>query len=206
MKLCSINNCSAKSRARGLCKKHYLYASRHSCLPEKQPYKRTPSQKTETDRFWLKVDKKHPDECWIWMGAKHKSGYGNFKLDNKKIVKSHRYSFLITHGQLDESLYVCHSCDNPSCVNPNHLWQGTAKENNKDCRDKNRAVFPPDQKVENHSQHILTNNDVLDIRKKFHNGVKQADLMRSYQVSRNTIYKICRNKSWQHLGENNEST
>lgn len=204
--ICSIINCSNKIEARGLCKKHYNYYRRHNNLPPKQPYKRPKRQKDELVRFWERVDKKNVNDCWIWKAGKDIVGYGNFQLDDKSVVKAHRYSFLITNGYLDNNKFICHSCDNPSCVNPKHLWEGTAADNNADCRNKNRAVPPPDQKGENHSQHILTEHQVLDIRKKFENGIKQAELMRMYGISRNAIHKICQRKTWKHIGETNEST
>jgi hypothetical protein len=201
MSCCIVPNCNKISQSRGLCKRHYLYAYRHNSLPEKKTYKRPKRQKEETLRFWERVDKNNENSCWIWLGRKNRQGYGEFVLDNKKTVKAHRHSFLLVYGYLDKDKFVCHSCDNPSCVNLNHLWQGTAAENNYDCRSKSRAVPPPDQKGENHSQHILKQNDVLDIRSKYSSGVRQAELMREYAVSRNTIYKICNNLSWKHIGE-----
>lgn len=198
---CSVSTCKNNVKSRGLCKKHYLYYRRHNMLPDKQPYKRPKRQKEESVRFWERIDKSNENGCWVWLGVKNKQGYGEFILDNKKSVRAHRYSFLLSNGYIDNDKFVCHTCDNSSCVNPNHLWLGTAAENNADCRNKNRAVLPPDQKGENHSQHILKEKDVLDIRKRFNNGVKQADLMREYKVSRNTIYKICRNLTWKNLGE-----
>ena len=201
MAKCSVNNCQSDSRARSLCRKHYLYYLRHNILPEKTPYKRPKRQKEEHVRFWQRVDKKSENDCWIWLGRKSKYGYGEFVLDNKKSIRAHRFSFLLRNGYIDNNKYVCHTCDNPSCVNPKHLWLGTAAENNYDCRSKNRAILPPDQKGENHSQHILKEKDVLDIRKRFNDGVKQAELMREYKVSRNTIYKICHNLTWKNTGE-----
>ena len=80
-------------------------------------------------RFWSKVQK--TDSCWLWIGGKDKDGYGLFQLNGKQ-WRSHRFSKLISDG-LDNSLpVVMHTCDNPSCVNPAHLVNGTIQDNNLD--------------------------------------------------------------------------
>lgn len=79
-------------------------------------------------RFWAKVHKPVEEECWEWTGARNKKGYGQFSVN--KIAKStHRISYVIHKGEIPEGLMICHACNNPSCVNPNHLYAGTGKDN-----------------------------------------------------------------------------
>src|SRR3990167_10773640 len=95
-------------------------------------------KRTLSEKFWKKVEKRGIDDCWLWIGAKKDRRYGHM-LHNYQNIGSHRISWLIHHGNIPNNLWVLHKCDNPSCVNPNHLWLGTAKDNSQDRESKNRG-------------------------------------------------------------------
>lgn len=93
------------------------------------------------ERFWSQVIYGPKDECWVWRGSKDIEGYGRFSYDYKQ-YKAHRYSLEVCRAvALDKDIHACHTCDNASCVNYNHLFAGTAKENHDDMVSKGRAPW-----------------------------------------------------------------
>ena len=153
---------------------------------------------TDLDRFWSKVDKSYgPDACWIWTACKQSGGYGRFGL-NGKTVQAHRYSYAAAHGWPAADRHVCHACDNPSCVNPAHLFLGTDADNLADMRRKGRASPPPknDLRGERHGMARLTAEQVLEIRRRSETCRALAPI---YGVSYATIASVKRGDSWGHL-------
>src|ERR1700730_2840026 len=89
-------------------------------------------------RFTEKI--KFNDSCWLWTAAKDKDGYGFFSVNGKQ-TKAHRFSFAHYNGEIPTGMIVCHKCDTPSCVNPDHLFLGTHKINLDDMRSKGREHY-----------------------------------------------------------------
>jgi hypothetical protein len=95
-------------------------------------------KKTPQERFWQKVNKETDSGCWEWTGGKYTSGYGSFSL-NGKSARSHRVSAEWSGLVVTEDTVICHSCDNPICVNPEHLFIGTQHDNMIDKMNKGRS-------------------------------------------------------------------
>lgn len=93
------------------------------------------------ERFWAKVHV--TDGCWEWQASTRQSGYGQFYVPGpngeKLMEQAHRVSYMLTFGDIPDGLHVCHACDNPLCVNPDHLWLGTRNDNMQDMARKGRA-------------------------------------------------------------------
>ena len=143
------------------------------------------------DRFWKKVDKtSNPNGCWEWTGSKDSDGYGRFHFE-EGMVFAHRWSAKYIANMQIDNLFVCHSCDNPSCVNPQHLFTGTIADNTNDKVKKNRQ-----QKGITHGMCKLTEDSVKDIRDR---QLTSKEYAKKYNVSVWTIYDIWSKKSWKHL-------
>lgn len=139
------------------------------------------------DRFWAMVDKS--GDCWLWQGSLHTWGYGQVRMV-KGYMYAHRLSYILTHGDIPDGVYVCHSCDNPRCVNPAHLWLGTPKENQADMRSKGRGKFPMK----------LTETQVIEIREKYATGETSIPkLAREYGVANTTVFHVVARRTWRHI-------
>lgn len=157
---------------------------------------------TESDikRFWPKVNKSHKDECWEWTGhcAKSGLGYGKFRVDGGARM-AHRISFQIANGPPPTDKCVCHKCDNPKCVNPNHLFLGTSAENHNDALKKGRAFCFKPMNGERHPMTKLKDVDVCEIRRLASEGISSTELSLKFNVNRRVIATIKRGDSWKHL-------
>ena len=142
-------------------------------------------------RFWDKVEK--TDDCWLWTGGKRRRGYGTFKY-NGKMVAAHRFSYTENRGVIPPGSYVLHTCDTPSCVNPDHLFLGTRADNMADMVTKGRA-----QRGESRPHAKLADHDVRAIRSAHHDGESQSSIARRYAVSQTSIWKIVHRLRWGHV-------
>jgi len=145
--------------------------------------------KTLQERFWEKVDKKGPDECWEWTASTNTSGYGQINRRGRMVL-AHRLSYEMNKGSIPENLYILHKCDNKKCVNPKHLELGTYSKNIKDAYDRGLRITP---RGENNPMVKLTPIQISKIRD---SKLPQKELVKLYGVTRQQIWRIKQNKSW----------
>lgn len=161
------------------------------------PYERHYHSKPLVDRFWDKVAiPESPESCWLWTGGLNYGdhGYGVFGLADRS-VGAHRFSWELHFGPIPEELWVLHSCDNPPCVSPFHLFLGTNSDN---CRDSVRKGRWGDRRAKVRG-HKLTIEQVRQIKETLlgeHWRGQDADLASQWGVSRILISQIRRGKTW----------
>lgn len=159
---------------------------------------------TQLERFWSRVDKRDPCECWPWTGCDMR-GYGVFHV-GKKMYLATRVMWMLTNGEIGDGLFACHHCDNPPCVNPAHLFLGTHQDNMADRNRKGRAHRGPRANIENIARGEavygakLTPELVREIRAVYAaGGVTQRQLARRYGMAQCPIRHVIIRKTWKHV-------
>jgi len=156
------------------------------------------SQK-DIKRFWDKVqfpEMVGTNECWEWKANCVPDGYGSFRIGSR-MVGAHQVAYTVTIGTILEGLCVCHTCDNPACVNPSHLWLGTHADNMQDKAQKGRASH---LYGERHPKHRLNNDDVKQIRTLYKTGLyTQQKIANLFNISRIAIEHVVNYRTWKHI-------
>ena len=153
------------------------------------------------ERFWNKVNKNGQlildTPCWEWTAGTFSNRYGQFFDGNSKIG-AHRFSYKIHFGDISDELKVCHKCDNRRCVNPEHFFLGTQKENMEDMVRKGRRIHA--SKVgERNGRAIVTESNVLEMRNLHNNGISIAEIARRFDTSETQTARIVKLQSWRHV-------
>ena len=160
---------------------------------------------TAEERFWQRVNQDGPihpglgTACWLWTEGFNYFGYGRFSV-GRQSIGAHRYSYELHIGPIPDGLYVCHHCDNPACVNPAHLFVGTAADNTADSVAKGRHYDGNHFVGETNPSAKLTADDVLAIRDlATRRAMFQRDIATKFGVSQALIEKIIARKVWSHI-------
>jgi hypothetical protein len=161
------------------------------------------------DRFWQKVQK--TNDCWLWTAYTDSNGYGEIhcKNGNSRVEYAHRISWMIHFGSIPEGMEVCHKCDVPRCVRPDHLFLGTQYDNIHDCIDKKRNPIlikgRAGMKGEDHPLRKLTEEQVIEIRRRYVSGVNQynpsnrRELAEEFGINPTHVWQVYARKVWKHI-------
>ncbi len=154
-------------------------------------------------RFWDKVSIPPEGGCWTWTAAKKDGGYGVIGVGRDKLVRAHRMSWELANGPIPDGLFVCHHCDNPSCVNPDHLFLGTPLDNTRDMDNKGRRVSVA---VRGEKQGLakLTRNSVIRIRI-VAGALPAGKIAKAVGVSKKSVLNVLHGKTWKHVQHRSES-
>ena len=193
---CCIKGCDEPAPHNGMCVTHHrrnmAYGSPVATKLAAWRWLRL----SHEERFWLQVQKS--DGCWLWMSGRDRDGYGRFNADHdgEHHKTAHRYSYHLNKGKIPFGLSICHTCDVPACVRPDHLFLGTNAENHADKAAKGRARGQANG--EKHTLAKLTEAQALDI---LNDPRPFAQIANQYGVVPGTISDIKRRRSWGHLGK-----
>lgn len=189
---CSVPGCDKPILARRICGAHYQRFAKSGSFHLQEKTLRPISE-----RFWEKVQK--TEGCWLWTASCDGAGYGQLSTgQGRKIEKASRISWRLHFGEIPAGMNVLHRCDNPPCVRPDHLFLGTKKDNSQDMVAKGRS---PNRKGEQHPRCKLSDEQVIDIRRRFAAGEKQCDIADYFGINFRTVNLIVLNKTWTHLKE-----
>lgn len=188
---CTIEGCGRPHYGHGFCGRHYQRWRKYGRL----------TVLTDADRFWAGVDKDGPEhpvlgKCWVWTKADRGKGYGVLSINDREVA-THRFAYVLLVGPIPNGLFVLHRCDNPSCVNPMHLYAGTHEQNMADKRVRGRAA-----RGERNFNTKLTLGNVREIKRRLRDGGKANSpyaIAKDYGVWPNAITNIAKGRSWVHV-------
>jgi len=183
VRICSIDDCDNTHKAKGYCEKHYMRVRIHG-----DPN----SRKSLRERFEEKVELIPFSTCHWWNSTLSPSGYGQITV-NYKSARAHRVAYEMYIGPIPKGMIIMHKCDNPACVNPDHLKTGTQQDNMDDMNSKGRRCSG-----ENHPNSKLTKADALEIRRlgKTHG---QRELAKRFDINSSIVNDIINLKAWNHI-------
>ena len=173
---CSVDGCDDPIRSYGWCNRHYYRWYRHGD-PERT--KRMPPGLTLVEKFEFKGWDVTDTGCWEWRGRRNRDGYGLLKHDGWW-QGAHRLAYIAWVGPIDDGLKILHSCDNPPCINPDHLRQGTQADNVADAVSRNRQ----------RSSRKLQWSEVGEIRNRYSQGSTQRELEDEFGLASGTVSRI----------------
>ena len=191
--VCCIKECDLPALTLGLCNKHWRRNKKFGSPVAVTSHSGLFRGLSSEERFAKSVTK--TEGCWIWKASKDKNGYGIFRgmIGHTAFTRAHRYSYALHSGDLLVGMQALHTCDNPSCVNPEHLFAGTNADNMRDKANKGRSK----PRVGNlNGKAILTEPQVRRILK---DPRPYTEIATQYNVAPSTIGSIKQRVSWRHL-------
>ena len=186
--VCYYEGCSEIAEIKGLCLKHYnLWLGNVDGKGNRG--------RSLKERFWSFVWMPKKDGCWLWRGSVSSGGYGMLQVATKTSRRAHRVSWELHFGMIQGDVCVLHTCDNPLCVNPKHLWLGSHADNMNDMSERGRSF----SRGESNNNSKLTEDDVLEIRRLLKiSHLVQRDIAKKFEVTATLVSSIKYYKNWNY--------
>lgn len=155
-------------------------------------------------RFWSKVEVGANSACWMWKGAVGGNGYGRFRLSRARTEQPHRIAWELANAEPLGTRIACHTCDTPLCVNPHHIYAGSALTNIRDAVERGQHTGSGmDQRGSLNPNSRLTEEDVIRIKAMIEGGASNREIARHFPVGDAMVSRIRTGRSWAHLGSSN---
>lgn len=195
--VCTVPGCRTQPHARGLCQPHYSRFRRGQ--DPATPYLRRILNDDDA-RFDLSVEMDPNGGCWLWSGATSSFGHG-VTTHAGRPTRAHRRAYERWTGPVPDGLSVCHRCDVPQCVNPDHLFAGTQAENVADMMRKGRYDLGGRrwQKGSECPRAKLTEDDVKRVLAALASGRPQQDIADQYGITQTAVSRIALGRTWRHV-------
>lgn len=164
-------------------------------------YRRTCRDETLPSRFWSKVKRAGPDECWEWQAYRDPNGYGRIGFAGRSNTTASRVSWALQVGPIPEGLFVLHHCDNPPCVNVRHLYVGTPKQNMRDFMERGQGDYG-DRRGSKNANARLSERDVIEMRReRSERGTSYSNIGAQFGITTQYAWLIVNGKRWAHVKE-----
>ncbi len=193
MRTCNVDGCCREAKSKGMCDKHYRRTRKYG-----DPLSfgsRIVDEGDDVARFNAKFVRGNAHECWNWQGGTRPNGkgvlYGRHHLSNGSVIGAHRFAFQQVTGVLPVGMFVCHTCDNPLCVNPSHLFLGNHADNMRDMVAKGRSFKGAGENKKGRA--LLTNEQATELRM---SSLTERELGIKYGMSAGNAGHIRRGKSY----------
>jgi hypothetical protein len=189
---CAFNECERNSKSKSYCDMHYRRLLKRGNVNDYGSKKVDIGNATERFNKKYQVQK---NSCWLWIGGTRLNSkgvaYPRHWTDDFKSIGAHRFAYELAHGAIPKGMYVCHKCDTPLCVNPDHLFVGTHHDNMRDMVVKNRSFTGRGENKKGRAK--ITNQQAEEIRKM---DISQSKIAVIFGVSQTTIGRIKRKESY----------
>jgi hypothetical protein len=176
-----------------------MYKTAKQCYKCYDRLRREEADANLAERFYSYVER--TDACWLWRGPTDRDGYGIITYHNRA-SRAPRIAYIIAHGSIPDGAAICHTCDNPLCVRPDHLYAGSLSDNRRDAQQRNRWARKNLDNVprgERNTRARLTDDDVREIRAALARNETQPAIAKRYGVNQATISSIKLGKTWKHV-------
>lgn len=204
-KPCAVEGCETLARCKGLCDKHYTRTRRHGDVETTLRVSKTETDMDKRLRWYGWTERTIRPElgpCWEWNGPRSTANYARISIGGDVKAQASRVAYEAWVGPIPDGMYMCHRCDNPPCIRPDHLFPGTHTDNMQDAARKNRTCHGEKQ-----GAHKLTAEQVIEICELYESTpLYQHEIAKMYGISQSHVSILVNGRAWHRVLESQDVT